>query len=83
MFWKTRLGIPGFLRCWQSILQMHRSCTVCMKKYVVFSVNNTNNYKTVEYHTQSASFFLSSNCLSTASERAWRNVVIVTLGDWK
>jgi len=47
------------------------------EKYVVFSDNNADNYETVEYHAQSDSFFLSSNCLSTASERAWRKVVIV------
>ena len=40
------------------------------EKYVVFSDNNADNYETVEYHAQSDSFFLSSNCLSTASERA-------------
>lgn len=34
-------------------------------------------------HTHDESFFLSSNCLSTARDRAWRKPSMVTVGAWK
>ena len=34
-------------------------------------------------HTHDESFFLSSNCFSTARDRTWRKPSMVTVGAWK